>query len=91
MRTQTIRPRQQATSRSPLAGDGTDASILHLLHRACQRAEDLFQAETTGLDITPRQFAVLEKSTRSKASAKPTWSSTPALIEASRSPAPDQG
>ena len=60
MRTQTIRPRQAATRRL-LAGNGPDTSVLHLLHRACQRAEDLFQAETTGLDITPRQFAVLEK------------------------------
>ncbi len=33
----------------------------YLLHRACQCAEEMFQAETDGLGITPRQFAVLEK------------------------------
>lgn len=34
-------------------------SPIHLLHRAGQCAADIFTAEMAGLDITPRQFAVL--------------------------------
>ena len=36
-----------------------DNSPLHLLHRVLQCAEDLFQLEMSGLDLTPRQFVVL--------------------------------
>jgi DNA-binding MarR family transcriptional regulator len=36
-----------------------DASALHLLHRAGQRAEELFATETTKADLTPRQYAIL--------------------------------
>ena len=36
-----------------------EASALHLLHRAGQRAEELFTNETGKVDLTPRQFAVL--------------------------------
>ena len=36
-----------------------DTSALHLLHRAGQCAQDLFQAEAAAIDLTPRQFAVL--------------------------------
>ena len=34
-------------------------SPIHLLHRAGQCAADIFTAEMAGLDLTPRQFAVL--------------------------------
>lgn len=34
-------------------------SPIHLLHRAGQCAADIFIAEMAGLDLTPRQFAVL--------------------------------
>lgn len=34
-------------------------SPIHLLHRAGQCAADIFAAEMEGLDLTPRQFAVL--------------------------------
>ncbi len=34
-------------------------SPIHLLHRAGQCAADIFAAEMAGLDLTPRQFAVL--------------------------------
>ncbi len=34
-------------------------SPIHLLHRAGQCAADIFAAEMGGLDLTPRQFAVL--------------------------------
>jgi DNA-binding MarR family transcriptional regulator len=34
-------------------------SPIHLLHRAGQCAADVFAAEMGGLDLTPRQFAVL--------------------------------
>ena len=36
-----------------------DLSTLHLLHRAGQRADDVFNAEMGSLELTPRQFAVL--------------------------------
>ena len=36
-----------------------DRSPLHLLHRAGQRAGDIFQAEMAARDLTPRQYAVL--------------------------------
>jgi DNA-binding MarR family transcriptional regulator len=36
-----------------------DRSPLHLLHRVGQCAEDLFQIEMSGLDLTPRQYIVL--------------------------------
>ena len=35
-------------------------SALHKLHRASQFASDLFSGEMQDIDITPRQFAVLE-------------------------------
>jgi DNA-binding MarR family transcriptional regulator len=36
-----------------------EASALHLLHRAGQRAEELFATETGKADLTPRQYAIL--------------------------------
>jgi DNA-binding MarR family transcriptional regulator len=36
-----------------------DRSIIHLLHRASQRATELFALETRDFDITARQYAVL--------------------------------
>jgi DNA-binding MarR family transcriptional regulator len=36
-----------------------ERSPLHLLHRVGQCAEDLFQLEMSGLDLTPRQYIVL--------------------------------
>ncbi len=36
-----------------------DDVVFHLLHRASQRADDLFVAEVGESDLTPRQFAVL--------------------------------
>jgi MarR family transcriptional regulator, temperature-dependent positive regulator of motility len=35
------------------------SSALHMLHRASQAADEMFASETTGADLTPRQFAVL--------------------------------
>lgn len=35
------------------------SSILHLLHRAGQAADELFATEMQGSDLTPRQYAVL--------------------------------
>ena len=37
-----------------------DDSAMQLLHRACQRADELFGSFTEGFDLTPRQFAVLQ-------------------------------
>src|SRR6478672_8085566 len=36
------------------------SSILHLLHRASQRADALFARRVTGSDLSPRQLAVLQ-------------------------------
>ena len=36
-----------------------DASAIHMLHRASQAADEMFAVETSGADLTPRQFAVL--------------------------------
>lgn len=36
-----------------------DQSLMHLLHRASQIADELFTAGGTRLDLTPRQFIVL--------------------------------
>lgn len=44
----------QDASRTPL-----DTSVLHLLHRAGQVADDLFAKEIADDALTPRQFAVL--------------------------------
>jgi DNA-binding MarR family transcriptional regulator len=35
------------------------SSALHMLHRASQAADEMFANETTGADLTPRQFAVI--------------------------------
>jgi len=37
----------------------SDTSVLHLLHRAGQCADELFAANMHGSDLTPRQFVVL--------------------------------
>lgn len=42
------------------ASKPTQESALHQLHRTSQFASDLFASETQGLNITPRQFAVLQ-------------------------------
>lgn len=38
----------------------TPETALHQLHRASQFASDLFAHEMDGIDVTPRQFAVLQ-------------------------------
>ena len=42
-----------------LNSDALNESMLHLLHRAGQVADELFTEEMAGSDLTPRQFAVL--------------------------------
>ena len=39
--------------------DAIDRSMIHLLHRASQRASEIFAIETREFDLTARQFAVL--------------------------------
>lgn len=39
---------------------GANRCVHHLLHQACQFAQELFVQKANGLDLTPRQFAVLE-------------------------------
>lgn len=36
-----------------------DASAIHMLHRASQAADEMFAHETSGAELTPRQFTVL--------------------------------
>jgi DNA-binding MarR family transcriptional regulator len=38
---------------------GLDTSVLHLLHRAGQQAEELFVTNSSDDTLTPRQFAIL--------------------------------
>lgn len=40
-------------------GKVPDQSIIHLLHRASQRASEIFATETRGYDLTARQYAVI--------------------------------
>ncbi len=40
-------------------GTSVDDAIFHLLHRASQRADEIFAKEVDQADLTPRQFAVL--------------------------------
>lgn len=47
-----------------------DRSVLHLLHRAGQVADELFAAEMTGSDLTPRQYAVLAALARREAASQ---------------------
>ncbi len=39
--------------------DTIDRSIIHLLHRASQRASEIFALETRDFDLTARQYAVI--------------------------------
>jgi DNA-binding MarR family transcriptional regulator len=48
-------PQDESTAESAVLA----RSPIHLLHRAGQCAADIFTAEMAGLDLTPRQFAVL--------------------------------
>src|SRR5271166_5207948 len=39
--------------------DTIDKSVIHLLHRASQRASEIFALETRDFDLTARQYAVI--------------------------------
>ncbi len=39
--------------------DSVDKSVIHLLHRASQRASEIFAQETRDFDLTARQYAVI--------------------------------
>jgi DNA-binding MarR family transcriptional regulator len=39
--------------------DDIDRSIIHILHRASQRAAEIFAVETRDFDLTARQYAVI--------------------------------
>lgn len=53
---QTGKKRKKAVGGRP---DTIDRSIIHLLHRASQRASEIFAVETKDFDLTARQYAVL--------------------------------
>ncbi len=40
-------------------GEAADQSIIHILHRASQRASEIFGHETREFDLTARQYAVI--------------------------------
>jgi DNA-binding MarR family transcriptional regulator len=48
---------REATKEAP--NNRLERSPIHLLHRAGQCAADIFQMESAGGDLTPRQYAVL--------------------------------
>src|SRR5271165_473976 len=51
---------QKKRKRTATARSGAiDRSIIHLLHRASQRASEIFALETRDFDLTARQYAVL--------------------------------
>lgn len=53
---------QSGRKRKKSAGaraDTIDRSIIHLLHRASQRASEIFAHETRDFDLTARQYAVI--------------------------------
>src|SRR5271165_6207350 len=54
--TQPPKKRKKTASVRP---DAIDRSIIHLLHRASQRASEIFALETRAFDLTARQFAVI--------------------------------
>lgn len=56
--TQGALPRKRST-RSGGRADAVDNSIIHLLHRASQRASEIFAIETRDYDLTARQYAVI--------------------------------
>jgi len=47
-----------------------ERSPVHLIHRASQGADDLLQAEKEPLDLTPRQYAVLEVLSRNEGASQ---------------------
>ncbi|MET0568019.1 MAG: MarR family transcriptional regulator [Hyphomicrobiaceae bacterium] len=47
-----------------------EQSVLHLLHRAGQVADELFAAEMAGSELTPRQYAVLTALARHEAASQ---------------------
>lgn len=46
-------------TKSAARADTMDSSIIHLLHRASQRASEIFAIETRDFDLTARQYAVI--------------------------------
>ena len=53
---------QSGRKRKKSAGartDTVDKSVIHLLHRASQRASEIFAQETRDFDLTARQYAVI--------------------------------
>jgi len=50
------RKRKKAAS---ARADTIDKSVIHLLHRASQRASEIFAQETRDFDLTARQYAVI--------------------------------
>jgi DNA-binding MarR family transcriptional regulator len=59
-RKESLSQSERARKKHPEARAGAvDRSIIHLLHRASQRAAEIFGIETRDFDITARQYAVM--------------------------------
>ena len=54
-----LQPQDDSTAEPAAQSASLTRSPIHLLHRAGQCAADIFTAELAGIDLTPRQFAVL--------------------------------
>jgi DNA-binding MarR family transcriptional regulator len=52
-------PGRKRKKASQTRAETIDRSIIHLLHRASQRASEIFAQETRDFDLTARQYAVI--------------------------------
>jgi len=53
------RPGRKRKKTASARADTIDKSVIHLLHRASQRASEIFAQETRDFDLTARQYAVI--------------------------------
>ncbi len=54
-----LRSAKVSANMSDVHSHNLDASAIHMLHRASQAADEMFSHETSGAELTPRQFTVL--------------------------------
>ena len=52
-------PGRKRKKSAGVRADTVDKSVIHLLHRASQRASEMFAQETRDFDLTARQYAVI--------------------------------
>lgn len=60
-------PKRGSNGKSPAGRkEAIDQSVIHLLHRASQRASEIFALETRDFDLTARQYAVIATISRNE-------------------------